>query len=127
MEQKTKYKDLKGTGQVGLWSLLPILCGAGAFGGAIGAAKSLKLENIYFLIALSEGLIVGIIYAWIIKTCGGMVLRRMHPHLQSECKKLQRKADFAVGAVLIIGFVCFFISGPIGLGITILFSRLFLQ
>ncbi|MGE0082860.1 MAG: hypothetical protein AB7S75_00420 [Desulfococcaceae bacterium] len=118
---------MKGHGQVGLWSLLPILCGAGAFGGAIGAAKSLKLENIHFLITLFEGLTVGAIYAWIIKTCGGIVLRRMLPHLQSECRKLQRKANFAVGAVLVIGFICFFIAGPVGMGITILFIRLFIQ
>jgi hypothetical protein len=126
-EPTKKYKDMSGHGKVGLWPLLTILCGAGAFGGAIGAAKSLKLEGISFAITLFAGLIVAIVYFWTIQKCGEVVLRSVQSQLQSSCNELKRKADFATGALLVIGFICFFAAAPIGLSVTMLFYRLLLE
>ncbi len=124
-EPKVEYKDLKGSGQVGLWSILPILSGSAAVGGAIAAVKNMQLKNIFFYIGLTESLIVGLIYMWLVKTVGEILLRYMPPRHQPNMPKWL--TDLIVGAVIFFAFISFFVAIPVGLWTTKLFIRLCLQ
>lgn len=122
-EPEKKYEDLKNHSQIGLWYLLPILSGAGVFGGVIAAAKNMKSENEHFFMTLAIGLMFSVIYGWTIKTLGWSILRRMPPHYKPRIPNWQ--VNFLVGSVYFFAIVSFFLAGPIGLRAGLLFSQLF--
>jgi hypothetical protein len=93
-----------------LWDLLTFLSAATSLSGSLVAMKSAKLGDIYYLIAITIGLLTGILCILTIRIIGSSLFRLIDTKqwLQKQAKK--KKENIAYKLIYFLAFIWLFIS-----------------